>query len=179
MRLGNFASLTISVLIVFWRLIVVAMNSIWSIRHDRWVDASFWLTEDPLYQFELMLARLVLPYAISASVKLYAVEVTGILVWAGIAILLFIVVRRTATSGRLDEITLRWRQVVLILAVVFVAACGGALSRRWLPEALHVTANWWIATPLMLLTVVMSGFVPIVLISYLLWRNDSAAGRAA
>jgi hypothetical protein len=146
------------------------MNSAWAIAHERWVDASYWLSEDPLYRIEAAVARVLIPSDAATELKLYAVEVFGSLLWAAIALLLFLWLSQTVFARRLDETMVSVPQVLLLFMTSIAASYGGALVRERLPDDLQIS-DWWFATVFMLLAVVISGMVPVALISFFLRRR--------
>jgi len=175
MQLGRVSTALTCCTIVFWRVVVVAMNSAWAIAHDRWIDASLWLSEDPFYRFETAFTRLTVPNAASPNLKLYLVEVVGIALWMFIAFILYRLVLVIPAVLRLNSILLSPLAILTLATITLIGSYCGARVRTHVTDLLHVTSSWWLAAPIMLLSVVASGALPVLAVSWALFHSHRGA----
>jgi hypothetical protein len=158
--------------LAFWRIFVVAVNSVLATKHDRWIDGSFWLAEDPLYQIEIAITRTLIPDVATPHVKLYAVEVVGTATWAIVAMLIYLLVRDTNIVAPLNEIRVSWKELFVLAATALAGAYAGSVFRERLVALLHFGMPWSIEAAAMILAVVIAGTVPPLLVACFFYGRE-------
>lgn len=168
MRFGNTVAALSCMTIVFWRVIVVAINATWAIAHDRWVEASYWVGEDPLYRALAAVTTLFLPHDLAGTPRAFLVEIVAVITWSLFAFVIFVLLSQLELTKRLNRINIGWLQVIVLSMTAVSGAYLGCRFRASVPQLFHVSGTW-LALPMMIIGVIAAGSFPLAMMSWLLY----------
>ena len=170
MRLDRFMAISLSALVVFWRVVVIAMNDAWAIAWDRWADSSYWLAEDPLFPAERAISRILFPTNLNIHVAMYLLELVGIGLWLAIAIASALLILRLHSTRPVALIS--WRVCIVVWVFAFACAYVGGLWRQTIADSLLAHSDSSLTTLAMMTTVVGSGYVPVLVLALVSWWDQ-------
>ena len=171
MRLGNVLASLSALAVVFWRIVVVATNCVWSAYHRRWIDASYWAAEDPLEKVEAAVFRILGFQSLDPMGATYAFQAIGTLVWAGVAFAFFMLFKRLSIVHRFNVVTVKLRVLLALSGLMVMGAYVGVLLRQTPVSSIRESIPWLLESVIMMMTVVFSGMLPVVFASWVVFRR--------
>jgi hypothetical protein len=171
-------AISFSALVIFWRVIVIAMNDAWAIARDRWTDSSYWLAEDPLFPVERAISRILFPASLNIHVAMYLLELVGVCLWLAVAIASAALILRLHSARPVPLIS--WRVCIVVWVLAFACAYVGGLWRQTIADSLLAHSDSSLTTLAMMTTVVGSGYVPVSVLAFVSWwdqKRGYAPGR--